>query len=70
MFFKPSDVEIEEGWTPLADRKNGDDLPLPLHPDDVRMLGARVGRAQAAGGPPDPKQVPAPAPASVIGRKL
>ena len=51
MFFTPADIDVEGRRLRLRDRKGGDDHTLPLMPDDLAMLSARKGRAEAAGLP-------------------
>lgn len=48
MFFLPSDIDVAGRRLRLRDRKGGDDHVLPLLDDDVAMLAARKGRAEAA----------------------
>ena len=49
MFFGLADLDIEGARLKLRDRKGGDDHIIPLMPEDVAMLAARKGQAQAAG---------------------
>lgn len=49
MFFTPADIDVEGRRLRLRDRKGGDDHVLPLLPDDLAVLSARKGRAEAAG---------------------
>jgi integrase len=51
MFFDPADVHPDgpEPYVMLADRKAGDELALPLLPEDAAMLAARKSQAEAAG---------------------
>lgn len=49
MFFAPSDIDVEGRRLRLRDRKGDDDHVLPLLDEDVAMLAARKGRAEAAG---------------------
>jgi integrase len=49
VFFPNDAVNLEEGTVTLRARKAGDDHVLPLLPDDVKDLAARIGRARAAG---------------------
>jgi integrase len=48
MFFLPSDIDVAGRRLRLRDRKGGDDHVLPLLDEDVAMLAARKGRAEAA----------------------
>ncbi|PHY22854.1 hypothetical protein CSW59_00245 [Caulobacter sp. BP25] len=48
-FFHCDAVDLERGEVVLRTRKAGDDHVLPLLPEDVSDLAARIGRARAAG---------------------
>lgn len=49
MFFHPNAVDVEGERLTLRDRKAGDDHVVPVMPEDVAMLAARISRAQKAG---------------------
>jgi integrase len=49
MFFRPQAVNVSAATLTLVDRKGGDDHIIPLLPEDVSMLAARISRARAAG---------------------